>query len=65
MAHGARVTVVARGAKALGSVRGRLGGATISPDVTDEKLQSTAQFGRFDCSVCGSLAPAARRSASW
>jgi NAD(P)-dependent dehydrogenase (short-subunit alcohol dehydrogenase family) len=36
VAHGARVTVVARGAKALDSVRGRLGVATISADVTDE-----------------------------
>ena len=36
VAHGARVTVVARGAEALDSVRGRLGVATISADVTDE-----------------------------
>jgi NAD(P)-dependent dehydrogenase (short-subunit alcohol dehydrogenase family) len=36
VAHGARVTVVARGAKALDSVRARLGVATISADVTDE-----------------------------
>jgi NAD(P)-dependent dehydrogenase (short-subunit alcohol dehydrogenase family) len=36
VAHGARVTVVARGADALGSVRARLGVATISADVTDE-----------------------------
>jgi NAD(P)-dependent dehydrogenase (short-subunit alcohol dehydrogenase family) len=37
VAHGARVTVVARGADALASVRARLGVATISADVTDEK----------------------------
>src|ERR1700726_2753804 len=37
VAHGARVTVVARDADALGSVRARLGVATISADVTDEK----------------------------
>jgi len=36
VAHGARVTVVARGAEALGEVRARLGVATISADVTDE-----------------------------
>jgi NAD(P)-dependent dehydrogenase (short-subunit alcohol dehydrogenase family) len=36
IAHGARVTVVARGAEALDSVRARLGVATISADVTDE-----------------------------
>jgi NAD(P)-dependent dehydrogenase (short-subunit alcohol dehydrogenase family) len=36
VAHGARVTVVARGADALESVRTRLGVATISADVTDE-----------------------------
>jgi NAD(P)-dependent dehydrogenase (short-subunit alcohol dehydrogenase family) len=36
VAHGARVTVVARDAKALASVRARLGVATISADVTDE-----------------------------
>jgi NAD(P)-dependent dehydrogenase (short-subunit alcohol dehydrogenase family) len=36
VAHGARVTVVARDADALGSVRARLGVATISADVTDE-----------------------------
>src|SRR5271163_22617 len=36
VAHGARVTVVARGAAALDSVRARLGVATISADVTDE-----------------------------
>src|SRR5882672_11209192 len=36
VAHGARVTVVARGADALESVRARLGVATISADVTDE-----------------------------
>ena len=36
VAHGAQVTVVARGADALGSVRARLGVATISADVTDE-----------------------------
>ena len=34
--HSARVTVVARDANALGSVRARLGVATISADVTDE-----------------------------
>ena len=34
--HRARVTVVARDADALGSVRARLGVATISADVTDE-----------------------------
>jgi NAD(P)-dependent dehydrogenase (short-subunit alcohol dehydrogenase family) len=34
--HGAKVTVVARGADALESVRARLGVATISADVTDE-----------------------------
>ena len=36
VAHGARVTVVARGADALESVRARLGVPTISADVTDE-----------------------------
>jgi len=36
VAHGARVTVVARNADALGSVHARLGVATISADVTDE-----------------------------
>ena len=36
VAHGARVTVVARNADALKSVRARLGVATISADVTDE-----------------------------
>jgi NAD(P)-dependent dehydrogenase (short-subunit alcohol dehydrogenase family) len=36
VAQGARVTVVARGADALESVRARLGVATISADVTDE-----------------------------
>ncbi|TMK09878.1 MAG: SDR family oxidoreductase [Alphaproteobacteria bacterium] len=36
VAHGARVTVVARAADALESVRARLGVATISADVTDE-----------------------------
>jgi NAD(P)-dependent dehydrogenase (short-subunit alcohol dehydrogenase family) len=36
VAQGARVTVVARGADALQSVRARLGVATISADVTDE-----------------------------
>jgi NAD(P)-dependent dehydrogenase (short-subunit alcohol dehydrogenase family) len=36
VAHGARVTVVARDADALKSVRARLGAATISADVTDE-----------------------------
>ena len=36
VAHGARVTVIARGADALESVRARLGVATISADVTDE-----------------------------
>jgi NAD(P)-dependent dehydrogenase (short-subunit alcohol dehydrogenase family) len=36
IAHGARVTVIARGAEALDSVRARLGVATISADVTDE-----------------------------
>jgi NAD(P)-dependent dehydrogenase (short-subunit alcohol dehydrogenase family) len=36
VAHGARVTVVARGPDALESVRARLGVATISADVTDE-----------------------------
>ena len=35
VAHGARVTVVARGADALETVRARLGVATISADVTD------------------------------
>jgi len=35
VAHGARVTVVARDADALGSVHARLGVATISADVTD------------------------------
>jgi NAD(P)-dependent dehydrogenase (short-subunit alcohol dehydrogenase family) len=34
--HGARVTVIARGADALESVRTRLGVSTISADVTDE-----------------------------
>jgi NAD(P)-dependent dehydrogenase (short-subunit alcohol dehydrogenase family) len=37
VAHGASVTVVARDADALASVRARLGVATISADVTDEK----------------------------
>jgi NAD(P)-dependent dehydrogenase (short-subunit alcohol dehydrogenase family) len=36
VAHGARVTVVARGEEGLESVRTRLGAATISADVTDE-----------------------------
>src|SRR6202008_3705481 len=36
VAHGARVTVVARGADALESVRARLGVAPLSADVTDE-----------------------------
>jgi NAD(P)-dependent dehydrogenase (short-subunit alcohol dehydrogenase family) len=36
VAHGARVTVVARDADALDAVRVRLGVGTISPDVTDE-----------------------------
>src|SRR5213080_1825771 len=36
VAHGARVTVVARAADALESVRARLGVATMSADVTDE-----------------------------
>src|ERR1700720_4525559 len=36
VARGARVTVVARDADALESVRARLGVATISADVTDE-----------------------------
>lgn len=36
VAHGAKVTVVARGADALESVCARLGVATISADVTDE-----------------------------
>jgi NAD(P)-dependent dehydrogenase (short-subunit alcohol dehydrogenase family) len=36
VAHGARVTVVARGADALEPVRARLGVATIAADVTDE-----------------------------
>jgi NAD(P)-dependent dehydrogenase (short-subunit alcohol dehydrogenase family) len=36
VAHGARVTVVARDSDALESVRARLGVATISADVTDE-----------------------------
>ena len=36
VAHGAKVTVVARRADALESVRARLGVATISADVTDE-----------------------------
>jgi NAD(P)-dependent dehydrogenase (short-subunit alcohol dehydrogenase family) len=36
VAHGAKVTVVARGTDALESVRTRLGVATISADVTDE-----------------------------
>ena len=36
MAHGAKVTVVARGAEALQSVRARLGVASIAADVTDE-----------------------------
>jgi NAD(P)-dependent dehydrogenase (short-subunit alcohol dehydrogenase family) len=36
VAQGARVTVVARDAEALASVRSRLGVATISADVTDE-----------------------------
>jgi NAD(P)-dependent dehydrogenase (short-subunit alcohol dehydrogenase family) len=37
VAHGARVTVVARASDALESVRARLGVATISADVTDER----------------------------
>ena len=36
VAHGTRVTVIARGAGALDSVRARLGVATISADITDE-----------------------------
>jgi NAD(P)-dependent dehydrogenase (short-subunit alcohol dehydrogenase family) len=36
VAHGAKVTVVARGAEALQSVRSRLGVAVIAADVTDE-----------------------------
>nr|WP_246739010.1 SDR family NAD(P)-dependent oxidoreductase [Bradyrhizobium aeschynomenes] len=36
VAHGARVTVVARGAEALNAVATRLGVATIAADVTDE-----------------------------
>src|SRR3981189_152504 len=36
VAHGARVTVVARDVAALESVHARLGGATISAGVTDE-----------------------------
>jgi NAD(P)-dependent dehydrogenase (short-subunit alcohol dehydrogenase family) len=36
VAHGARVTVVARAADALAAVRARLGVATIAADVTDE-----------------------------
>lgn len=36
VAHGARVTVVARGAEALAAVHARLGVATIPADVTDE-----------------------------
>lgn len=36
VAHGARVTVVARGAEALEAVGSRLGVSTISADVTDE-----------------------------
>ena len=36
MAHGARVTVVARGVEALKAVSARLGVATISADVTDK-----------------------------
>ena len=36
VAHGASVTVVARGAEAIDSVRARLGVTTISGDVTDE-----------------------------
>lgn len=36
VAHGARVTVVARGAEALEAVSTRLGAATIFADVTDE-----------------------------
>ncbi|MEH2469648.1 NAD(P)-dependent dehydrogenase (short-subunit alcohol dehydrogenase family) [Nitrobacteraceae bacterium AZCC 2161] len=36
VAHGARVTVVARGADALASVRARLGVATIAADVANE-----------------------------
>jgi NAD(P)-dependent dehydrogenase (short-subunit alcohol dehydrogenase family) len=36
VAHGAKVTVVARGTEALVSVRARLGVATVSADVTDE-----------------------------
>jgi NAD(P)-dependent dehydrogenase (short-subunit alcohol dehydrogenase family) len=36
VAHGARVTVIARDADALEAVRARLGVATISADVTDE-----------------------------
>ena len=41
VAHGARVTVVARGADALESVRARLDVATISADVTDETAAHT------------------------
>ena len=40
--HGAKVTVVARDADALASVRTRLGIATISADVTDEAARLTA-----------------------
>jgi NAD(P)-dependent dehydrogenase (short-subunit alcohol dehydrogenase family) len=36
VAHGARVTVVARGADALASARARLGVATVAADVTDD-----------------------------
>src|ERR1700684_3663139 len=36
VAHGARVTVVARDADALAAVQARLGVATFSADVTDE-----------------------------
>src|SRR5947207_8342660 len=36
IAHGAKVTVVARDADALAAVRARLGVATICADVTDE-----------------------------
>src|SRR6266566_1257969 len=43
VAHGAKVTVVARDSDALKSVRARLGVATISADVTDE----TAALGRL------------------
>jgi NAD(P)-dependent dehydrogenase (short-subunit alcohol dehydrogenase family) len=48
VAHGARVTVVARDADALESVRARLGVATISADVTDEKAAHRASWPRSD-----------------